>query len=283
VDDVHSLGMVVLGELVHAHAAASDNCREGLPQTPDGGPYFKAGAAGQHAQWGSRLFDYSRAEVLRLLLANIKHWATNYRLDGFRLDAASTILYGQLGGAPADYGSFFGAGAVDEAGLLYLQLASHLAKHGIAPPLTTVVEEARVWFRALAPCRRRHSISGPHPPHPRALRPSASPHPRVPPHHFRRGPWSLRHRTVAAPPHRSTPKGGEGQPVVPSLAQVSGYPGMCAPLEQLGLGFDYRMDMGLPDLWSAVLSLEHAPPAAPLPIRHLVHVLTRVRAVRLLD
>ncbi len=30
---------------------------------------------------------------------------------------------------------------------------------------------------------------------------------------------------------------------------MSGFPGMCLPLEYAGVGFDYRLNMGMPDLW----------------------------------
>ena len=114
-------------------------------------------------------------QVLRLLLANIVHWSSAYRLDGFRFDAGSSILYshGGTGTAPnvppranertaanepdarqattkdtsevSVYDNYFGPhAAVDEAGLVYLQLASHLAKTEVTPPLLTVIEEVRV-------------------------------------------------------------------------------------------------------------------------------------------
>ena len=34
---------------------------------------------------------------------------------------------------------------------------------------------------------------------------------------------------------------------------VSGMPGMCAPIEDGGIGFDYRLGMGLPDFWIKIL------------------------------
>lgn len=39
-----------------------------------------------------------------------------------------------------------------------------------------------------------------------------------------------------------------------SIAEdVSGMPGLCAPMEDGGIGFDYRLGMGLPDFWIKVL------------------------------
>jgi len=134
VDAAHGRGLLVLGEMVLAHSASSPTGREGLPQHAGGGPYFLPGEAGHHPGWGSRLFDYSRTEVLRLLLATIAHFAEAYRLDGFRLDAASTVLYRHrcLGLSPAHfcgarYEAFFGASSdVDEGELVLRALATLL-------------------------------------------------------------------------------------------------------------------------------------------------------------
>ncbi|EOD23951.1 hypothetical protein EMIHUDRAFT_206956 [Emiliania huxleyi CCMP1516] len=187
VDAAHGRGLLVLGEMVLAHSALVR--REGLPQHAGGGPYFLPGEAGHHPGWGSRLFDYSRTEVLRLLLATIAHFAEAYRLDGFRLDAASTVLYRHrcLGLSPAH---FCGARyeVASRCGLTFVMLANLLAKRALQPPLLTVAEES------------------------------------------------------------------------------SGYPGLCAPTHAWGAGFDYRMAMGIPDLWGRELALAHAPADAPLPV-----------------
>lgn len=34
---------------------------------------------------------------------------------------------------------------------------------------------------------------------------------------------------------------------------MSGMPGICRPVEEGGLGFDYRLAMALPDLWIKIL------------------------------
>ena len=145
VDAAHGFGLLVFVELVHAHA--SSNVREGLPQDPHGGPYFLSGEAGHHRIWGTRLFDFSRTEVLRFLLANVLWWERAYRFDGFRLDATSTILYthrslGQRGQFTGDYQEYFGKHSdIDEAGYVYLKLANHIGSTECDPPLVSIAEE----------------------------------------------------------------------------------------------------------------------------------------------
>ena len=59
VDTAHSLGITVLLDVVHSHA--SSNTADGLNHF-DGTDscFFHSGARGEHAQWGSRLFNYNR-------------------------------------------------------------------------------------------------------------------------------------------------------------------------------------------------------------------------------
>ena len=42
----------------------------------------------------------------------------------------------------------------------------------------------------------------------------------------------------------------EVNPNAMSIAEdMSGMPGMCIPIEEGGIGFDYRLAMGIPDMW----------------------------------
>ena len=42
----------------------------------------------------------------------------------------------------------------------------------------------------------------------------------------------------------------EVNPNALSIAEdMSGMPGMCIPIEEGGIGFDYRLAMGIPDMW----------------------------------
>ncbi|MGH0147169.1 UNVERIFIED_CONTAM: hypothetical protein FKN15_041506 [Acipenser sinensis] len=58
VDTAHSMGIIVLLDVVHSHA--SKNTEDGLNQF-DGTDscFFHSGSRGEHVLWGSRLFDYS--------------------------------------------------------------------------------------------------------------------------------------------------------------------------------------------------------------------------------
>uniref|UniRef100_A0A5F8G8Q6 1,4-alpha-glucan branching enzyme n=1 Tax=Monodelphis domestica TaxID=13616 RepID=A0A5F8G8Q6_MONDO len=116
VDVAHSMGIIVLLDVVHSHA--------------------------NHDLWDSNLFAYSSWEVLRFLLSNLRWWLEEYCFDGFRFDGVTSMLYHHHGmgqGFSGDYSEYFGL-QVDEDSLVYLMLANHLV-HTVHPDCITIAED----------------------------------------------------------------------------------------------------------------------------------------------
>jgi 1,4-alpha-glucan branching enzyme len=149
VDTAHGLGLRVLLDLVHSHAVK--NTLEGLNMF-DGTDhlYFHAGPRGHHPAWDSLLFDYSKYEVQRFLLSNVRYWLEEYRLDGYRFDGVTSMIFRDHGleRAFASYDDYFGDN-IDEDAVVYLKLANevaHLARPGaisIAEDVSGIVGAAR--------------------------------------------------------------------------------------------------------------------------------------------
>ncbi len=140
IDAAHGQGLCVIMDLVHSHAVPNEV--EGLSRF-DGTlyQYFHDGSRGIHSAWGSRCFDYGKAEVLRLLLSNCRFWLDEYHLDGFRFDGVTSMLYLHHGLEKAftSYDDYFDA-SVDEDALVYLALANRLI-HDIKPDAITIAED----------------------------------------------------------------------------------------------------------------------------------------------
>jgi 1,4-alpha-glucan branching enzyme len=170
VDACHKAGISVIMDIIHSHSAKNEV--EGLSRF-DGTlyQYFHDGPRGEHWLWDSRCFDYGKIEVLHFLLSNCRFWLEEYKVDGFRFDGVTSMLYTHhgLGRAFTSYDDYFD-GSVDEYAVAYLALANKTI-HEVRPDAITIAED------------------------------------------------------------------------------VSGMPGLAAPPAFGGIGFDFRLAMGVPDHW----------------------------------
>lgn len=170
IDEAHALGFRVIIDLIHSHAVKNE--LEGLGKM-DGTryQYFHEGPAGEHPAWDSYCFNYAKPEVLHFLLSNCRFWLDEYKIDGFRLDGITSMLYTHrgLGENFGHYDHYFND-RVDEHAYTYLALANQVI-HELRPLAITIAED------------------------------------------------------------------------------VSGMPGLGAPVQDGGCGFDYRLAMGITDYW----------------------------------
>ena len=137
VDVAHEMGLRVIIDLVHAHAAKNEV--EGLGNfAGDPTQYFKPT---NHPEWDSRLFDYGKPEVLHFLASNCRWWLDEYHIDGFRFDGVTSMIYHDhgLGKSFTSYDDYF-RDNVDKDALAYLRLANETI-HTVHPDATTIAEE----------------------------------------------------------------------------------------------------------------------------------------------
>ncbi len=140
VREAHRLGIAVIMDLVHSHYVKNTN--EGIFAL-DGteGQYSPAGEAGDHPQWGSKLFDYGKERVQHFLLSNVKYWLDEFHFDGYRFDGVTSMIYRHhgIGITFGEQMQYFDEGVNEEA-IRYLTLANRLV-HDFRPGAVTIAEE----------------------------------------------------------------------------------------------------------------------------------------------
>jgi 1,4-alpha-glucan branching enzyme len=142
VDCCHLAGIGVLLDWVPAHFpkdGAGLNLFDGTQLYAHANPL-----QGEHQDWGTLIFNYSRNEVRSFLISNALFWIDKYHIDGLRVDAVASMLYldysrqqGQW--VPNEYG-----GRENLAAISFLRKVNEVV-HGIFPGVLTIAEESTSW------------------------------------------------------------------------------------------------------------------------------------------